>query len=72
MPTETLRVPELGCDGCEEIVEAAVGELDGVSLVQGDQDDGTVTVEGDGFDRDAAVATIERAGYEVVEPPTPD
>lgn len=70
MPTETLEVSELGCEGCEEIVEGAVAEVTGVSDVDADQETGTVSVEGDGFDLDAVVEKIERAGYDVLEPTT--
>jgi|GEM_PF-2124445 len=68
MPTETFEVPELGCDGCAEIVEGAVAEVPDVSGVEADPEAGTVTVEGDGFDPDAVIEKVERAGYDVGAP----
>lgn len=74
MATLTLSVPELGCDGCEELVENAVAERDGVDDVTADQDAGTVVVEGEGFVEDAVVRGVEFAGYDasVVDEPAAD
>lgn len=64
MPSVRLSVPELGCDGCEDIVEGALGDTDGVVEASADYEAGRVVVEGEGFSTDAITETIEFAGYE--------
>jgi copper chaperone CopZ len=59
----TLTVEEMGCDGCEEIVEDALDEVDGVESASADHDASEVTVEGDA-DEDDLVEAVDFAGYE--------
>jgi copper chaperone CopZ len=59
----TLTVEEMGCDGCEEIVEDALGEVDGVESASADHEESEVTVEGDA-DEDDLVEAVDFAGYE--------
>lgn len=61
--TTTIRVTDMTCDGCEDVVETAVSFLDGVESVEADRDSNEVRIEGD-VSADDAVAKIERAGYE--------
>ena len=59
----TITVTGMSCGGCEEAVETAVGDLEGVASVSADNEADSVTVEGD-VDVDAIVAAVEDAGYE--------
>lgn len=61
--TTTYSVPEISCGHCKSTIEAAVEGLGGVTRVAVDIDAKTVDV--DGGDRDAIVAAIEDAGYDV-------
>lgn len=58
-----LTVHGMSCGGCEESVEEALAELDGVTGVEADSDADTVTIEG-GVDPALAREAIEDAGYE--------
>ncbi|MFB6081429.1 MAG: heavy-metal-associated domain-containing protein [Halanaeroarchaeum sp.] len=58
----TVTVTDMSCDGCEDIVEDAVTEVQGVESVAADRDAETVTVEGDA-DVDAILEAIDFAGY---------
>ncbi len=60
----TYSVPEISCGHCKSTIEAAVQGLGDIKRVEVDIDAKTVTVEGG--DRDAIVAVIEDAGYDVV------
>ena len=53
----------MGCDGCEDIVESALSDVDDVTDVTADQLDRTATVEGDA-DPEALVRSLELAGYD--------
>jgi copper chaperone len=64
MATVTLSVPELGCDGCEEIVEGALADTSGVEEATADHEAGVIEVTGDGYAEDDLVQTVEFAGYE--------
>lgn len=59
----TVRVSDMTCDGCEDVVETAVGFVDGVESVDADRDAGEVRIDGD-VDPEDAVEKIELAGYE--------
>jgi copper ion binding protein len=65
MSTLTLTVPGMTCGHCEASVKREVGTLAGVSSVLVDLDTKLVTVEGDELDRDAVVAAIDEAGFDV-------
>ncbi|AKH97702.1 heavy-metal-associated domain-containing protein [Halanaeroarchaeum sulfurireducens] len=58
----TVTVSDMSCDGCEEIVENAVSEVNGVESVEADSDAETVTVEGSD-DVEAIMEAIDFAGY---------
>lgn len=64
MAHETLTVTGMSCGGCEQNVEDALGDLDGVAAVEADHEADTVEVDADGAADDAIRATIEDAGYE--------
>jgi len=61
----TFSVPEVSCDHCERAITAEVGKLAGVASVTVDLVAKTVTVDGTALDRDALVAAIDEAGYDV-------
>lgn len=62
--TRTYTVTGMSCGGCEQTVEDALAELEGVDGVTADNESDTVTIEGD-FDETAALHAIEDAGYAV-------
>ena len=64
MTKETLSVDGMACGSCEEAVENAVTELDGVESVEADNTTDTVEIEGE-VDAEAAADAIEEAGYAV-------
>jgi copper chaperone len=59
----TIRDTGMSCDGCEDIVEGALEDVDGVESAEADQHDNTATVEGD-VDVDDLVEAVDTAGYE--------
>jgi copper chaperone CopZ len=61
--TMELTVTGMSCGHCEETVEDALGDVDGVTAVTADNELDRVTVEGDA-DPDALVAVVEDAGYD--------
>ncbi|MFC7045253.1 heavy-metal-associated domain-containing protein [Halobacteriaceae archaeon GCM10025711] len=63
MTTTQYTVPEMGCEGCEDIITDAVSNVNGVQSIETDLESKTVTVEGD-VDTDEVVRTIDYAGYE--------
>jgi len=67
MERKTIPVTGMSCNGCEQNVETAVRNLDGVSRVDADHDADTVDVVlEDGVSDDDVNAAIEQAGYDVV------
>ena len=67
MEQTTLDVTGMACGGCEQNVEDALADLDGVSRVAADHEDGTVEVAVDGVSDDDVQAAIEAAGYDVAD-----
>ena len=65
MNTLVLSVPGMTCGHCEAAVQQEVGALAGVTSVVVDLDTKDVTVTGDPLDRDAVVAAIDEAGFDV-------
>jgi copper chaperone CopZ len=61
--TTTLTVTGMSCGHCEQRVEEALGDVEGVTSATADRESETVTVEGDA-DTPALVAAVEDAGYE--------
>ena len=67
MSTNTFTVTGMTCGHCVRSVKEEVGKIDGVNTVAVDFKSGVVTVESDvDIDRDAFVAAVDEAGYEVV------
>lgn len=61
----TFTVPGMTCGHCEAAVKSEVGNVTGVAAVIVDLHTKLVTVTGRALDRDAVVAAIDEAGYEV-------
>lgn len=61
----TFNVPGMTCGHCEASVKQEVGALDGVAGVDVDLQTKIVTVSGAALDRDAIVAAIDEAGFDV-------
>ena len=59
----TITVRGMSCEGCEDIVENALEEVDGVESAAADRADDAVTVEGDA-DRQDLVEAVGFAGYD--------
>ena len=67
MERKTISVTGMSCNGCEQNVETALRNLDGVSRVEADHEADTVDVVlEDGVADDDVNAAIEQAGYDVV------
>jgi len=65
LQTLTLSVPGMTCGHCEAAVKQEVGAVDGVASVAVDLDTKDVVVTGSRLDRDAVVAAIDEAGFDV-------
>lgn len=65
MPETALTVHGMSCGGCEDAVESALGDLDGVTTVEADHEHDRVIVTADGPSEDEIRAAIEGAGYDV-------
>jgi copper chaperone CopZ len=61
-----FHVPGMTCGHCEAAVKGEVGKVAGVAGVAVDLQSKIVTVSGDTLVRDAIVAAIDEAGFEVV------
>lgn len=66
MERKTLSVSGMSCGGCEQNVETALQNLDGVSRVDADHESDTVDVVAEGVSDGDLGAAIEQAGYDVV------
>lgn len=64
MGQQTYSVPGISCDNCKNAIEASVGHVPGVTLVDANVQAKTVLVEGDASDA-AIRAAIDEAGYDV-------
>jgi len=60
-----LSVPEMTCGHCEAALQKEVSAVVGVSSVVVDLETKLVTVSGSGLDREAVVAAIDEAGFDV-------
>lgn len=60
----TIAVTGMGCDGCESILENAIGDVPGVESVEADREQGVVEYTG-GPNDEAVVEAVEFAGYQV-------
>lgn len=63
--TLTFSVPGMTCGHCEAAVRQEVGGVAGVTSIDVDLDSKDVVVAGHDLDRDAIVAAIDEAGYDV-------
>lgn len=61
----TFSVPGMTCGHCEAAVKQEVGAVAGVTGVDVDLETKDVVVTGTALDRDAIVAAIDEAGYDV-------
>lgn len=61
----TFSVPGMTCGHCEAAVKQEVGAVAGVTDVDVDLETKDVVVTGTSLDRDALVAAIDEAGYDV-------
>jgi copper chaperone CopZ len=61
----TFHVPGMSCGHCESAVKSEVGKVSGVSGVAVDLGTKIVTVDGASLDREAIVAAIGEAGFDV-------
>jgi copper chaperone CopZ len=61
--SRTITVEGMTCEHCEETVETALEEVEGVSGATADRETETVTIEGSADDADLLEA-VETAGYE--------
>jgi copper chaperone len=66
MERRTVNATGMSCPGCEQNVESALRNLEGVNRVEADHEGETVeVVVEDDVSRDDVAAAIEDAGYEV-------
>lgn len=63
----TFTVPDISCAHCEQAITTEVGKVAGVATVAVDLAGKRVTVSGTSLDRDAVVAAIDEAGYDVAD-----
>jgi copper chaperone CopZ len=62
----TISVTGMGCAGCGEIVENALGEVSGVESVEADHESGVVEYDGEAG-TEAVRNAVEFAGYAVAD-----
>ena len=60
--TLTITVEGMSCEGCEDAVETALGDVAGVTEARADRERAVAEVEGDA-DLAGLVAAVEDAGY---------
>ena len=60
-----FHVPGMSCGHCESAVKSEVGKVSGVATVAVDLGSKIVTVDGTSLDREAIVAAIGEAGFDV-------
>ena len=63
--TITFSVPGMTCGHCEAAIKQEVGAVAGVTGVDVDLETKDVVVTGTSLDRDALVAAIDEAGFDV-------
>lgn len=65
MTSMVLAVPGMSCGHCEVAIKRELVTVSGVERVMVDLDSKHVTVIGPHLERDAIVAAIDEAGYDV-------
>jgi len=65
LPAQRFSVPGISCGHCVDAITSEVSPLEGVTSVDVDLETKVVTVTGG--DRDAIVAAIDEAGYDVAD-----
>ncbi|AGB15121.1 copper chaperone [Halovivax ruber XH-70] len=63
---ETITVEGMTCGHCEQTVESALEDVDGVTTATADREAESATVEGD-VDPTALVTAVDDAGYDASE-----
>lgn len=61
---QTITVEGMSCEHCEQTVEEALKDVDGVTSATADHDAATATIEGTA-DPDILSTAVEEAGYDV-------
>lgn len=61
--SKTLTVEGMSCGHCEQTVEEALADVEGVTGAKADHEADSVTVEGDA-ETDALVEAVSEAGYD--------
>jgi len=61
--SQTITVEGMSCEHCQESVEAALANVQGVQSVEVDLDTAQATVEGDAATQDLVTA-VDEAGYD--------
>lgn len=64
---KTLLVEGMSCGHCEKAVKDSLNELEEVSKVSVNLENGEVEVEGDNLADDSLEEKVKEAGYEVLE-----
>lgn len=64
---KVLLVEGMSCGHCEKAVKDALGELDGVKLVNVNLDSKKVEVEGEKLQYNILKEAVEEAGYHVLK-----
>lgn len=60
-----LNVKGIMCEGCENRIQNALKNMDGIETVKADHTKGTVTILGKNIDIDKIKEKIEDIGFEV-------
>ena len=64
MASKTIKVPNVGCNGCVNTIKAELEDITGVNSVSGVVDTQMITVEyGDPASWEAIVATLKEINY---------
>lgn len=61
--SQTITVKGMSCEHCEQTVEEALKDIDGVTSATADHDAETATIEGS-TDPDILTTAVEEAGYD--------
>jgi copper chaperone CopZ len=65
MDTIKLGIDGMTCGGCQLSVEKALARVRGVKKVTVSLERNEAVVDGEGLDRDALVAAVSDAGYDI-------